>query len=216
MTIKAVVFDVYGTLVQIRNVTNPYAQLIRLSSAGRSNAVNFRRAIMTTPGFIECAVHNLGIPATIDEISRLKSLLDKEVASVGVFDDVADALNDLKSRGVKVGLCSNLAEAYSLPIRELLPFEPDAISWSFEVGAVKPEFDIYYDALIKLGCEPSEVLFVGDSLKNDVLKPRSLGMKALHLRRNAPSSNEHINSLSELSSKIDALNDFCVSGIDMG
>lgn len=214
MSIKAVVFDVYGTLAYISQVTNPYSQLIRLSSTGCSNAANYRRTIMTNPGFIECAANNLGIPATIDDIRRIKNLLDKEVASVELYEDAVGNLLNLKSKGMKIGLCSNLAEAYSLPIRELIPFEPDAVSWSFEVGAVKPEIDIYYNVLIKLGCEPCEVLFVGDSLKNDVLGPQAVGMKALHLNRNLPSNNQRIKSLSEISVRIDSMIDSCVSTID--
>ena len=49
-------------------------------------------------------------------------------------------------------------------------------------GVKKPGPAIYEEALRRADASPGRVLFVGDSLANDVLAPRRMGMRALHYR----------------------------------
>ncbi|MDU8350583.1 HAD family hydrolase [Pseudomonas syringae pv. actinidiae] len=197
---KAVVFDAYGTLVHITQPTNPYEQLFKLSSSGRSNAENFRRAVMTNEGFIEEAAYLLGINASLDQICHIKHMLNAEVGSVRVYEDVIPTLRDLQGAGIKIGLCSNLAEAYAIPIREDIPVAFDAMALSFEVNAMKPDAAIYDALITQLGCKAEEILFVGDSYHNDYIGPTAQGMAALLLRRSTDPNPEwhRINSLSEV------------------
>lgn len=85
------------------------------------------------------------------------------------FDDAVPVLRELKSRGVKIVVLSNIG----LDIRPLLDREGvsdlfDGVLLSFEVGVVKPDPAIYELALDLLGLPGSQVLMVGDSLRDDV------------------------------------------------
>jgi putative hydrolase of the HAD superfamily len=57
-----------------------------------------------------------------------------------------------------------------------------AQAFSSRVGVRKPDPRIYRVALDQLGLPPTEVLYVGDRLLEDVKGPKALGMRALLTR----------------------------------
>jgi len=79
------------------------------------------------------------------------------------YPDTAPTLRALRSRGVKIGIVSNVP-------RDLRPIFSahgladlvDAFTHSFEVGAEKPDPAIFLRACEALGTQPSETLMVGD------------------------------------------------------
>jgi HAD superfamily hydrolase (TIGR01509 family) len=72
-------------------------------------------------------------------------------------------LRELKSR-VRLGLLSNTNELHFRFLASRLPelAEFDFLTLSYEVGAVKPEAEIYADAEAKSGCRPDEILYFDD------------------------------------------------------
>jgi HAD superfamily hydrolase (TIGR01509 family) len=95
------------------------------------------------------------------------------------FVDTLPVLRELKSRGVRIVVLSNIG----LDIRPLLDRVGvsgllDGVVLSFEVGLVKPDPAIYARALALLDVPGSQTLMVGDSPRDDVggvpLKIRTL------------------------------------------
>jgi putative hydrolase of the HAD superfamily len=93
------------------------------------------------------------------------------------------ALGELRDRGLKLGLVSN---AHFLPALMLEDFERlgfarymDAIVTSSEFGLRKPHRAIFERLLGELGVAPEEALFVGDKVREDILGPKELGMRAV-------------------------------------
>ena len=95
------------------------------------------------------------------------------------FDDTLPVLRELRSRGVRIVVLSNIG----LDIRPLLDRVGvsallDGVVLSFEVGLVKPDPAIYARALELLEVPGSHALMVGDSPRDDVggvsLKIRTL------------------------------------------
>src|SRR5438309_2068399 len=90
-------------------------------------------------------------------------------------------LVSLRRRGLKTGIVAN---SWPEPARLLradverygLAGELDVQVWSDEVGVRKPEPDIFLHALDRLGVDPINALFVGDSLQNDVQGAGDVGM----------------------------------------
>ena len=72
---------------------------------------------------------------------------------------------------------------YGEQLKTLLPSLFDAIFFSYEVGNIKPEQQIYEVIRARFGCEFSEMLFIGDHPFLDVEKPLSLGMSARIIER---------------------------------
>lgn len=170
-----IVFDAFGTLIEAKNRTNPYARLNKKSTS------NLHRDFMTTNKPLQAFCEELGAQGMYES---LKAALELEHQHMNLYEDVEPALRALRSRGATIGLCSNLAHGYGQRVRQLLP-EMDAYILSYEVGHRKPEPLIYEKVCKALSCRPKDIIFVGDSLKADVQGPQSFGMRSFHLHRDA-------------------------------
>jgi putative hydrolase of the HAD superfamily len=95
----------------------------------------------------------------------------------GTTLSMLDALRDL---GLSLGLVSNAFDPPSLLHRDLeelgVASRLDVAVFSSEVGKRKPDPAIFERALDALGVAPSETLFVGDRLYEDVRGAGQLGM----------------------------------------
>jgi HAD superfamily hydrolase (TIGR01509 family) len=80
----------------------------------------------------------------------------------------------------------------SIGIREL--FSNEAIIISDEVGYEKPHPEIYLKALELFQVSAEEVIFIGDSWKNDVEGPANLGIRSIWLNK----KNEYVHDNSKL------------------
>lgn len=200
---KAVVFDVYGTLVEILDKRRPFRQLLQGLPADYRSWQSLARIVMSEPLEIEQAAQRLNSPIPEEELRRLRHDLEEELASIRSFPDAPECLAALQTQGLKLAICSNLAKPYAEPVRRLLPISWDAAIWSFEVQAIKPEDAIYARLCQQLDLAPGEVLMVGDTEDEDYLAPLRFGMQAIRLRRNnVDSVPSVIHSLAELPHQI--------------
>jgi FMN phosphatase YigB (HAD superfamily) len=193
--IKAVIFDVYGTLCEIRDKRRPFKKL--LVDHPRRNEL--AELVMTKPiGLYELA--NSALPSfKLNDLGSLEKDLYEELLSVELYPEVADVLHTLKRNGFQIAIASNLALPYAVPIRHLLPFEINTYAWSFEVGCIKPNPGIYQWVGTQLGRAPYEMLMVGDTYSCDYEGALQCGLKALHLERNKPTEDgQSINNLWEI------------------
>ncbi|HEX9099900.1 MAG TPA: HAD family hydrolase [Candidatus Dormibacteraeota bacterium] len=125
---------------------------------------------------------------------------------VEVDPDAMAVLSELRTRGIRRGICSNAPfppemmrrQVRSNGIGELM----DGIVFSSMVGRRKPAPEIYRAALDAIGVEPQRVLFVGNRVREDYEGPRSLDMQAVvytaHNSEPAPAGVRSIARLSEL------------------
>lgn len=121
-----------------------------------------------------------------DLIEALVVDLDHATKNVvlAVFDDVLDVLEELRQRGLLVGVCSNWSWALDEAIEAVgLTGAFDVTVGSAQAGARKPHHRIYDAALQGSGLAADEVLFVGDTWTTDVEGPLAMGMHAVHLCR---------------------------------
>lgn len=141
----------------------------------------------------------MGIELPDKMVSRFDRDLQEELDSLTLYDDVRPALAMMREEGIPVGICSNLAQPYGRVIQNLLADEEILVCLSYQVGAIKPEAEIYNWLLDRSGIDDAEqILFVGDNLVADVEGPTRIGMHALHLQRGKVTSGNAINSLSQL------------------
>ena len=89
----------------------------------------------------------------------------------------------LRARGLKLGLVSNYCSLPSVVRRQARESEllqlMDASIFSCEIGLRKPHPRIYQTVLERLNVAPEGVVFVGDRLREDVMGPKALGMRAI-------------------------------------
>ena len=173
-----IVFDVFGTLVKIGERRFPYRNLMKwLKQNGRKPKHDDAKLIMShNLDFTELAkLLRADIPNEL--LQELKSDLNKELQSIVLYEDTLSTLEELKKLGFKLALCSNLAMPYGKVVSSFLP-SLDAYAWSYEVGAIKPESQIYQYLIDKLQCHAKDILFIGDTLLADYSGPTEFGMSA--------------------------------------
>jgi putative hydrolase of the HAD superfamily len=135
----------------------------------------------------DAALRSIGLqlePALIERVMELEQ--EGWLNSVHVGPDVVRTLEDLQRRGLRLGVVSNAAYLPRLMKAQLaavgLAKYFTGVTFSSEIGVRKPHPAIYQDTLVKLGVEPSRVVFVGDRVREDVQGPKSLGMRAVLTR----------------------------------
>ena len=101
-----------------------------------------------------------------------------------LYDDVPEALRELKARGFRLGLISN---SHRPLVSFQSHFELDglisvAVS-SSEHGFMKPHLSIFRAALELMGVRPDEAAMVGDSVPHDVAGAQQAGMRPILLAR---------------------------------
>ncbi|WP_236171790.1 HAD family hydrolase [Pseudomonas qingdaonensis] len=187
----AVIFDLFGTLLQIRNRQNPYRRLLRLGSQqGRAASPDDIRWIMTHDHGLEGTAAEFGIKLSLSQLAELQSCLELELESITLFEDALPALALLRHHRIRIGVCSNLGGPYCLAARNLLP-GLDGYALSAEVGLMKPDVAMYQHICTKLDVAPSQlpesnaphVLMIGDSRQCDADGPRVAGIEGYHLDR---------------------------------
>jgi HAD superfamily hydrolase (TIGR01549 family) len=104
----------------------------------------------------------------------------------------------LANQEVPLAICSNLAKPYGAVIDRLLPQFNFTLHLSYEIGAVKPDREIYESIVTGTGLAPRQILFIGDTSLADYEGPTQFGFQAKHLVRGQPSGDHSITSLTEI------------------
>lgn len=189
--IKAVIFDLFGTLVEIQNRQNPYRQLLRIGvQHGRAASPIDLRSIMAFNGGLAEAADFLGIQVSRAQLGNLQTCLDVELQSIRPFDDAMPAIGLLRQHQIKIALCSNLAGPYCSIARKLFP-DLDGYALSAELSLLKPDPAIYRSVCDMLdvlpgqvpGVSDAQVLMIGDSKRCDEHGPRAVGIMGHYLDR---------------------------------
>jgi len=213
MTIKAVLFDMFDTLLMIRKNNDFYSpSLLRMYRYLNRNGVNvsfdtFQNAyIKTRDGLYAKADVNLEEPHFNVRVSEtLKSLgYDYSVSSSLVAAGTAEFCEEFMTfvyldentekllctlhGKYKLGIISNFA----IPecVDKLLKTHGldklfDAVVVSGAVNKRKPSPEVFERALKALDVSASETVFVGDTLDADIEGAKAVGMKAVYIERRA-------------------------------
>jgi putative hydrolase of the HAD superfamily len=113
-----------------------------------------------------------------------------------LYDDALPVLDELRRRGVKIGLISNgQRDLDEFATHHVL--DVDAVIGSKAHGRVKPHASIFVAALEALGVAPEETVMVGDSYEDDIEGARALGIRAILLDRDGlrPDAPDRIDTL---------------------
>lgn len=189
--VHAVIFDAFGTLLEIQNRQYPYRRLLRLGSQqARAASPDDIRWMMTHPHGLEDTAAAFGIKLSPCELAEIQTALELEVESTRLFDDALPAIELLREHGISIGVCSNLSYPYCEAVRRLLP-ALDAYGLSAEMGLMKPDPEIYQSVCRMLNIVPGDaagagsqrVVMIGDSKKCDQFGPRQVGVIGHYLDR---------------------------------
>ena len=106
---------------------------------------------------------------------------DTLIRSAKPTPGIMACLSRLKEAGFTLGIGTDMTVAYQLKKLETLQMLPyfDFLVSSEEANVEKPHGKLFRICAQKARVSPEECLFIGDSLKKDVLGPRDIGMQSL-------------------------------------
>jgi len=196
MKYKAVIFDLFGTLVDNFSLREQQDILARLASIVSAPADEFMRLWFGTfneratgvfgslEGNIEHICRKLGILAKAPQIQQAARIRrDFTRRALRPRPDAVSVLSRLKSRGYKTALISDCSAETpaawgDTPLAPLI----DVAVLSCLVGLKKPDPRIYQKAAQQLGVEPQTCLYVGDGSSGELTGAATVGMYPVLLR----------------------------------
>lgn len=103
-----------------------------------------------------------------------------------IYPDIVPILERWQNLGIELGVLSNFDSRLYLVLQALdLAKFFTSVTISTEVGAAKPNPQIFAAALNKHDCPAELAWHIGDSLKEDYQGARAAGLRAIWLKRNA-------------------------------
>ncbi len=191
MPYRAIIFDLFGTLVRsftrreydqvnaqmAAAVRVPYPEFWRLMGEtyrdfclGRYNAYE---------DLVTDVCSRVGVQANMDHITQAAASHYEFVASAIVPEpEVLEALDRLKRRGFRLGLISDCGP----PVPLLFPQSPlarfiDTPVFSCEEQIKKPSSAIYQRTCQRMELEPHECIYVGDGSSQELTGAAAVGMR---------------------------------------
>lgn len=187
---SAVLFDLYETLItefvpawrprpsmaeRLGTDADAYAAAWRRHQTGR-----FRGEYPDYPSVLRAVCRTLGLPSDESLIERLheERLAEKAAPFARVEGEILRMLERLREKGVLLGVVSNCApeEVAAWHGCALAPYF-DAVVFSCQVGACKPEPGIYRLACERLGVPVEEAVFIGDGGSDELAGAARAGLR---------------------------------------
>lgn len=194
-TIRACVFDAYGTVFDVHSAVRRHAERIgpaadSVSSVWRNKHLEYtwvRSLMRRYVDFWTCATESLDFALEahgLGDRSDLRDLLLESYRTLSPYAEVREILQDLQSRGIKTAILSNgtlqmlqaavhCAGLDDLDLR-LLSVEP--------AGIYKPDPSVYQLAVDALKVEAGAVSFQSSNAW-DVAGARAFGFRAVWINR---------------------------------
>ncbi len=200
MSVKAVLFDLDGTLIDRHLKPSKTLHEILKQKGIRVSAEKIERASLEVIRELRDTFEDqrgkiphselyhiwkstflrvLGMEDSIGNLSRLIDLQWMDVSDTKVYPDVIPILTDLKCRGIKTGIVSDAYEKEIQEILEIVDLDEklfDVIVGPDTTRKAKPEPEAFTHTLRALGIEPREAIFVGDDLERDYRAAEKIGM----------------------------------------
>ena len=185
--LQAVVFDLYETLITLFDPAwkpcPSIAERLGVDEAAFDEAWRQSRN-RRGRGLIDCvaALREIGVvlgrtpsEAVIRQLYE-ERLLDRAKPFLQIESEILQMVRDLRAI-VKMGLISNVApeEVAAWDGCALAPYF-DVVVFSYQVGLMKPEAQIYHLACERLGVSPDVAMFVGDGASRELEGAASAGL----------------------------------------
>lgn len=178
--INACVFDCFGTLIEITNKQKPYKYLYEQLNNLNLKIDNYAHFVMTRPLTLEDIENKFNIKLSNDIKNEFYKRLNLELDSICLFPETLEFLNKLKNLSIPSVLCSNLAQPYGKPAKEL---KLDINVLSYDVGLLKPDLAIFELCHKNLDIKKETILFVGDTFKDDYEGSLKYGFQSAWIKR---------------------------------
>lgn len=196
MKYKAIIFDLFGTLVENFSRAEYEKTLEEMTDVlGAPKDAFVRRWVSTFtqrstgvfPGAGDCVRYicrELKVPATEAQVQRAGRIrLDYTLKNMKPRTGALEVLAALKSKEYKIGLISDCTPETPLVWQDT-PFAPffDVTVFSCRAGIKKPDPRIYKMATDALDVSPRDCLYIGDGSSREISGAAAIGIRAVLIR----------------------------------
>lgn len=182
MTIRAVVFDVGECLVDETREYGTWADWLGVPR--HTFAAMFGAVIAQGRDYREVfQPFKPGFDLTAEREARVAAGRPEHFDESDLYPDVRPALTALREAGLWLGIAGNQTVRAGGILRELFTKDVDLIGTSDDWGASKPDPAFFERVASVVPAEPSEILYVGDRVDNDLRPGAAAGMHTALVRR---------------------------------
>ncbi len=216
--ITTIIFDAFGTLVKVTNGASARQIISYIRDEGKivddaefisewkdyykrhtSSDVSFITERDIFISRIDMFYKRYGISRSAENDANLQLL---EANNRVTYEEAVSVLSKLKGK-YKIFIGSNTDNSVLDAVMQKNDVKVDKVYTSETLRCYKPSPRFYESILKENGLEAEEILFVGDSLTDDVFGPKQVGMKTCWVNRNKASSGKYkpdyvVNSLSDI------------------
>jgi putative hydrolase of the HAD superfamily len=197
MKYKAVIFDLFGTLIYGSSRVESNNNLKRMAAALAVPADEFinlwvsrmkNRMNGTLKNYQNCIrdmCQEFGVLVDDDKVEQAASIRfemsKREV--LAPREGAIETLSRLKAKGYQTGLISNCSSEV-VTVWKDSPLAPllDVTIFSCIAGMLKPDTRIYQMAVEKLAVKPRECMYIADGMEQELTSAEKLGMHAVLIR----------------------------------
>ncbi len=175
---KGFIFDLFGTLVTDMNYKERIKEILpEVDYAKLHEFININD-FDSKEYCSESINQHFKLHFTNEHKVEILNRIEEWCNEQTLFPDVFTVLEILKEKGTKMAIISNCSNLVSDIITKFqLEKYFDTILLSHKVGIAKPNQKIYETCLDRLSIDASQVIMIGNNLEEDVIVPRSLGIK---------------------------------------
>ena len=214
MNYKAVIFDLFGTLVHKFPVDESINVLWDMAGVLKVDADAFTKfwfdsfserhsgCFPNLEADVDYVSQKLGVQPNEEQVRKAAQInLDYVATHIVPRQGAVELLTWLRDKGYKIALVSNWSDEVpsvwnDIPLSDYF----DVSVFSCRVGIMKPDPRIYHIACDQLSLEPEECLFVGDGDSSELSGAAGVGMSTVLISESEVEhwSGRQISSLEEI------------------
>ncbi|TGC10632.1 HAD family hydrolase [Methanolobus halotolerans] len=205
--IKGLIFDCYGTLIDIKTDENsPYTydavskwlQYHGVKIGPDTLKENYFRKVKAKMAQSDEKCPEIKIEEIFADICSENSIWDINTIELGIETSKVFRSASLRKLEIFQESVAVLVKHFYMPkcivsngqrvfseqeLRFLGLYDHfDFIVFSSDLGYKKPDHRLFKYAMERLGLEPHQLLSLGDTLENDIIPPQELGMRSMHIK----------------------------------
>jgi putative hydrolase of the HAD superfamily len=182
MDLEAVIFD-YGEVLS--GPPDPQAHRNLLSIAGVkeeafekaywAHRLDYDADILNGQTYWQTVARDTGVRFSAEQISQL--LEQDAIMWMNLNPAMLAWIPKIKQAGFRLGILSNMGDGVLDYLRPRFPWleQFDHLTWSCELGLVKPDPAIYLHTVKKLNVSPDRALFI-DNLQKNIIGAEAIGL----------------------------------------
>jgi putative hydrolase of the HAD superfamily len=198
MKFNAVIFDLYGTLVDdfASSVGQLHVEFVKTLGVPPDSFMKLWRdttemrvigAFQTVEASIEYVCNLLGVRITMEQLTRAVEIRSQLIRrTLSPRPDALETLARIRNNGYKIGLLSNCSIEIPIVWPETAFADlVDSAIFSSREGLKKPDPRIYQLACNRLGMKPNDCLYIADGENYELAAAAKVGLHTLLLRNSS-------------------------------